>query len=204
VGTTEVEVASPPPAEAFQPSLDELRYLRRELALALPATAEYRPIATFAGVRPLLRAEEAVGRASREHRVIEEHGLVTVAGGKYTTFRIMARDVLANVARRTLHQEAIRDSEAPLPPPVAAGAGLETLTRHAVEHEFARSLEDVMRRRSLQWLEPDRGRIVARFMATIMGKELGWSASRASEEIERYDAGVREEESLLARVWEGA
>jgi glycerol-3-phosphate dehydrogenase len=203
VGTTEVEVSSPPPPDAFRPSLEELRYLKRELAQALPPVAEYRPIAAFAGVRPLLRAEEAVGRASREHRVIEEHGIVTIAGGKYTTFRRMAQDVLVPVARRMRRREPLRDAEEPLPAPIAAGAALEFVARHAVEHEFARSLDDVMRRRTLQWLEPDRGRIVARFMAANMGKELGWSAARTSEEIEGYDAAVREEESLLARVWEG-
>jgi glycerol-3-phosphate dehydrogenase len=204
VGTTEIETPSPPPPGAFQPSLEELRYLRRELAKALPPVAEYRPIAAFAGVRPLLRTGEAVGRASREHRVIDEHGLVTVAGGKYTTFRIMAQDVLAHVARLTRRREPVRDSDEPLPAPIAPGAGLEFVARHAVEHEFARSLEDVMRRRTLQWLEPDRGRIVARFMAANMGKELGWSAARTSEEIERYDTTVRDEESLLARVWADA
>jgi glycerol-3-phosphate dehydrogenase len=202
VGTTEVETPSPPTPDAFQPSLAELRYLRRELSLALPAVAEYRPIAAFAGVRPLLRGGEDVGRASREHRVIEEHGLISIAGGKYTTFRTMAQHVLAHIAARMRRREPIRDSDESLPAPVAAGAGLERVTRHAVEHEFARSLEDVMRRRTLQWLEPDRGRIVARFMAANMGKELGWSAARTSEEIERYDASVRDEESLLARVWE--
>jgi glycerol-3-phosphate dehydrogenase len=202
VGTTEVEVPSPPPPEAFQPNLEELRYLRRELAHALPGTAEYRPLAAFSGIRPLLSSESDVGNASREHRVIEEHGLITVAGGKYTTFRVMARDVLAHIVRCTRRKEEIRDPEDPLPPPVAAGASLETMTRHAVQQEFARSLEDVMRRRSLQWLEPDRGRIVARFVAATMGKELGWSAPRASEEIERYDAVVREEESLLGRARE--
>jgi glycerol-3-phosphate dehydrogenase len=202
VGTTEVEVPSPPPPDAFAASLGELRYLRRELQQALPATAEYRPIAAFAGVRPLLASDSSVGNASREHRVIEEHGLLTIAGGKFTTFRVMARDVLAHVARLTRRRQEIRDSEDPLPPPVAAGASLETLTRHAVEREFARSLDDVMRRRSLQWLEPDRGRIVARFVAATMAQELGWSTSRASEEIERHDALVREEETLLAYVRE--
>jgi len=203
VGTTEVEVASPPPADALRPSLEELRYLQRELALALPPVAEFRPIAALSGVRPLLRAEGAVGHAPREHKVIEEHGIFTIAGGKYTTFRRMAEDVLAHVARRLRRREPIRDSEEPLPAPITAGAGLELVARHAVQHEFARSLDDVMRRRTLQWLEPDRGRIVARFMAANMGKELGWSTARTSEEIEYYDTAVREEESLLARVWDG-
>ena len=60
----------------------------------------------------------------------------------------------------------------------------------------------MLRRRGLQWLEPDRGRIAARDVAATMSRVLGWSASRTREEIERYEATVREEEALLARVEE--
>jgi len=55
----------------------------------------------YAGLRPLLSGEEdATSRLSREHAVSESvSGLITVAGGKYTTYRIMARDTLDLVAR---------------------------------------------------------------------------------------------------------
>ncbi len=54
----------------------------------------------YAGLRPLLAEEEdATSRLSREHAVSESvSGLITVAGGKYTTYRVMARDTIDLVA----------------------------------------------------------------------------------------------------------
>jgi glycerol-3-phosphate dehydrogenase len=57
-------------------------------------------LATWAGLRPLLKPESAVASASdvsREHRILERPGLVTVAGGKLTTFRRMAAEVMEHV-----------------------------------------------------------------------------------------------------------
>lgn len=50
----------------------------------------------YAGLRPLLTGEnEATSQLSREHAVSHSvAGLVTVAGGKYTTYRLMARDAV--------------------------------------------------------------------------------------------------------------
>jgi glycerol-3-phosphate dehydrogenase len=50
----------------------------------------------YAGLRPLLRGEtEATSQLSREHAVERSaSGLVSVAGGKYTTYRVMARDAV--------------------------------------------------------------------------------------------------------------
>ena len=57
----------------------------------------------FAGLRPLLSGEsENTSRLSREHAVaVPVPGLVTVAGGKYTTYRVMGRDAV-DAAVRTL------------------------------------------------------------------------------------------------------
>jgi glycerol-3-phosphate dehydrogenase len=50
----------------------------------------------YAGLRPLLRGEsEATSKLSREHTVAHPvPGLVVVAGGKYTTYRVMAKDAV--------------------------------------------------------------------------------------------------------------
>ena len=55
----------------------------------------------YAGLRPLLRGEsDATSQLSREHAVSQSvSGLITVAGGKYTTYRVMAKDVVDVVAR---------------------------------------------------------------------------------------------------------
>lgn len=64
-------------------------------------------LGAFAGLRPLLSAVQGVGAnsattsaLSRDHAVIEEpSGLVTIVGGKYTTYRVMARDAVDAVGR---------------------------------------------------------------------------------------------------------
>jgi glycerol-3-phosphate dehydrogenase len=203
VGTTEVEVPSPPPPSAFRPDLDEIRYLRSELKRALPKLGGAPPFALAAGVRPLLRAEAEVGSATREHRVIEEDGIVTVAGGKYTTFRRMAADALRRIQRRLGREgRPICDPVEPLPRPLAPGATLERIAEFAVEEEHARRVVDVVRRRTTLWLETDRGRVAAPRIAAVMAQKLGWSAERAHDEFQSYDTTLWEEESLLERARE--
>jgi glycerol-3-phosphate dehydrogenase len=55
----------------------------------------------YAGLRPLLAGEsDLTSKLSREHVVTHPTpGLVVVAGGKYTTYRVMARDAVDEVAR---------------------------------------------------------------------------------------------------------
>jgi glycerol-3-phosphate dehydrogenase len=55
----------------------------------------------YAGLRPLLAGEsEQTSKLSREHVVAHPiPGLIVVAGGKYTTYRIMARDAIDEAAR---------------------------------------------------------------------------------------------------------
>jgi glycerol-3-phosphate dehydrogenase len=55
----------------------------------------------YAGLRPLLAGEsESTSQLSREHTVASPvPGMVAVAGGKYTTYRVMARDAVDAVAR---------------------------------------------------------------------------------------------------------
>jgi glycerol-3-phosphate dehydrogenase len=82
--------------------LDHLnRYLRRRLGRDDVLTS-------FAGNRPLLRVRRRgggrVARLSRSHEVVEsDAGLISVSGGKLTTYRRMAQDVLDRIDRREKH-----------------------------------------------------------------------------------------------------
>ena len=53
-------------------------------------------VGTYAGLRPLIAPSSgSTVKASREHRVTaEDSGIVRIGGGKYTTYRVMARDVI--------------------------------------------------------------------------------------------------------------
>jgi glycerol-3-phosphate dehydrogenase len=70
----------------------------------------------YAGLRPLLEGEsDATSRLSREHAVSQSvSGLITVAGGKYTTYRIMAKDVV-DIAARGLDQKVPECCTAEIP-----------------------------------------------------------------------------------------
>ncbi len=60
-------------------------------------------VGTYAGLRPLVAPSDATSTVavSREHRVaVERPGLVRISGGKYTTYRVMARDAVDAVLGR--------------------------------------------------------------------------------------------------------
>jgi hypothetical protein len=61
-------------------------------------------ISTFSGLRPVINTGAAdPSKESRAHVVWEEEGLITVTGGKLTTFRIMAEEALQKAADRLPH-----------------------------------------------------------------------------------------------------
>ncbi|MFQ6089330.1 MAG: glycerol-3-phosphate dehydrogenase/oxidase [Candidatus Methanofastidiosia archaeon] len=102
VGTTDTD---------FSESLDELYakreevlYLLESLNKAFPklALSEKDVISTYAGVRPLiLQKEKWEYRVSREHKVFEsKSGLITITGGKLTTFRKMSEEVVDKIASK--------------------------------------------------------------------------------------------------------
>jgi len=78
-------------------SRTDIEYLlsRVNTVLADPLTASD-VVGVYAGLRPLLIGEsDDTSELSREHAVLEsDTGLISVAGGKYTTYRIMARDAV--------------------------------------------------------------------------------------------------------------
>jgi glycerol-3-phosphate dehydrogenase len=78
-------------------SRTDIDYLLDEVnkVLATPLTREDVQ-GVYAGLRPLLSGEsESTSKLSREHTVASPvPGLVVVAGGKYTTYRVMARDAV--------------------------------------------------------------------------------------------------------------
>lgn len=82
-------------------SRSDIEYLLHWVNTALnhPLTADD-VVGVYAGLRPLLKGEsEETSKLSREHAVIDRgNGLVSVAGGKYTTYRVMAADAVDAVA----------------------------------------------------------------------------------------------------------
>ena len=97
IGTTDTDFEGDPGRAAA--SGEDVRYLIEAANSYFPAVSltEEDVIATWAGVRPLI-AEDGAGdesNVSREHEIaISPQGLITIAGGKLTTYRRMAAEVV--------------------------------------------------------------------------------------------------------------
>jgi glycerol-3-phosphate dehydrogenase len=112
----------------------DIAYLleRVNRVLAVPLTADD-IVGVYAGLRPLLAGEsDDTSSLSREHAVAEPvPGLVVVAGGKYTTYRVMARDAVDAAARNI--ERRVPPSVTHLTPLVGAGGFAATWNaRHRI------------------------------------------------------------------------
>jgi len=202
-------------------------------------------VGVYAGLRPLLKPVLRKGdqgettKLSREHTVAAPvPGLVLVAGGKLTTYRVMARDAVDHALRgtdvppsitervllmgadgyetRTNQRVALSrssgldlamvdhllgrygglvdevlglvDARPELGEPLeGAGHYLAAEVVHAVTHEGARHLDDVLTRRTRISIETfDRGTHAARPVAELMAGELGWDRARTDDEVDHY------------------
>lgn len=114
VGTTDTDTDEPP--EAVAATEDDVVYLLRSVNAVFPnahlTEADVR--ATWSALRPLIAPGDGMAESarSREHLVTEgSGGMITVVGGKLTTYRVMAQDAV-NAAVTALRE---RDGR-PVPP----------------------------------------------------------------------------------------
>jgi glycerol-3-phosphate dehydrogenase len=137
----------------------DIEYLLGEVnrVMTRPVTPD-RIVGVYAGLRPLLAGEsDETSRLSREHAVVAPvPGLVLVAGGKYTTYRVMAADAVDAAAAalpgvpgsRTAHLplvgahrwEEVRDTAAAL----AAASGLDEAAVERLLHRHGDRTSDVL------------------------------------------------------------
>jgi glycerol-3-phosphate dehydrogenase len=216
-------------------------------------------IGVYAGLRPLVANNKSstTTKLSREHTVDRPAaGFVSIAGGKYTTYRVMAKDVVdrAVIELRRLTQESVTE-KLPLvgadgyfaleqqKERIAQESGLDVATvthllnRHgsliseildlikvqpqlastldadlpyikaeivyAASHEGARSVDDVISRRTrLSFEAVNHGAHLADEIATLISPVLGWSAKERKESIAQYTDLVEREIAALGELLE--
>lgn len=216
VGTTDTPLQH---ASVEPRALDEERAFVMEHARKFLATdpADADVLSVFAGLRPLVRTAGAGGRTaslSRDHTIVTSAGgLVTITGGKWTTYRKMGEDVINRAA-----------ALAGLPPHACTTADLKihgwteradggvygadaagitslgmgerihpalTCTRTEVvwhaRYEMARSVEDVLARRTRALLLDARASIeAAPVVADLLAHELGRDAAWQTAQVDAY------------------
>ncbi|TWE11534.1 glycerol-3-phosphate dehydrogenase/oxidase [Rudaeicoccus suwonensis] len=100
IGLTDEAVDGPVPDEPT-PTQGEVDFLLATVNAVLDrAITTDDVIGAYAGLRPLIEADGATADLSREHAVlVAPDGMVTVVGGKLTTYRRMAQDAVDRVVR---------------------------------------------------------------------------------------------------------
>ena len=122
VGTTDVDHKQDLSMEAAI-TREECDYLMAALHAQFPQLelTDEDIIATYAGVRPVIDSGKAdPSKETRDHALWLENGLLTVTGGKLTTFRVIALDVLKLAAARLPQLQGKLTPQpvfAPSPPP---------------------------------------------------------------------------------------
>ncbi len=224
---------------------DDVQYLLSAINNAVTTTiTESDVLGTWAGLRPLVRAatNERTADLSRRHSVrTSNSGVITVTGGKLTTYRRMAADAV-DAAAKTLGAHGKQSSPtkriqlrgaagwdaSDLPADLAARYGSDardvlalasadrslaeplvpglayTLAEavYAVRHEMARTVDDVLSRRTrARLLARDASEAASAAVAALMAGELGWSdaerdrqaaAYRSLIDVERTSGGLPE------------
>ena len=181
-------------------------------------------LSVFTGIRPLVKEGGALTTAtlSRDHKIqISGSGLLTIVGGKWTTYRRMAEDcvdhaaVLAHLEERPCVTRDLRihghEAGAGRPGPLAVYGsdteGLSGMVRErpelaeplhpalpicgaqvvwAARHEMARTLDDVLARRTRALCLNTRaalemGAAAARLLAAELGRDEAWAHAQVEE-----------------------
>lgn len=85
-------------------------------------------VASYAGVRPLVNdGASTEGKTSREHTIFtEDHGVTFVAGGKYTTYRLMAEQIVKECLRFFSIEDKVRFNRCLTEQPINSFVTLES------------------------------------------------------------------------------
>jgi glycerol-3-phosphate dehydrogenase len=155
VGTTEVKIN--PPFDEVQIEKHEIEYLIHELNNYFPKLniSEKDIIGSYAGVRPLVKEDdnESLGKTSREHKIIQiQNNVFCIAGGKYTTFRVMGQDISRIIVSQLGHSYndqlttmPIRQKSTILPFQFHCPTDAELIS--ILENELPKNFEDLVIRR---------------------------------------------------------
>jgi glycerol-3-phosphate dehydrogenase len=210
VGTTDTDYVGAPEDVAVDQT--DIAYVLRTVNAAFPALmlTESDIVSSWAGLRPLIaNPDGSPSDISRAHQIRRpEPGWWDIAGGKLTTYRLMAEQTVDQLVRHVGRTVArCRTADEPLLPTqetTYSGILPAPFTRAAVSHylnqEWAVHLDDVMVRRSgWHYYHADSAER-ASTVASWMTEFLGWSAAERERELAAYHLAVGQQANASPEV----
>jgi glycerol-3-phosphate dehydrogenase len=139
IGTTDTDFTESP--DSLKVGEEDIQYLLSEARRIFPQKEfnENNIITTFAGLRPLVFEEGSPLKVSRRHLIEESYsGMFYVMGGKFTTYRKIAEDVIKKIIKKE-----IKDTSELFP---IYGSGLikENLDEMSLKYDVSREIIDYL------------------------------------------------------------
>jgi glycerol-3-phosphate dehydrogenase len=193
IGTTDVPVTETPLEP--RPFREEIKFLLEESGRYLAGAPRQQDVlSTFAGLRPLVKGTAAhTAQLSRDHTIlVSPSGLVSIAGGKWTTYRKMGEDVIDRAADligpaarpSATHNLRLHGADSDSKTSMALTRGF---VRHIAREEMARTVEDVLARRWRTLFIDARAAIgAAPMVAEVLGSELNRPAEWRDEQVAAF------------------
>lgn len=161
-------------------------------------------LSVFVGIRPLVKADGSKNTASlsRDHTIeIDNSGMLTITGGKWTTYRRMAEDAInqAAILAKLPEKDCLTKDLKIYQTPENRGEKLHPDFDYTVEDvvcavrtEMARTIEDVLGRRTrVLFLNAKIALELAPQVAEIMSKELHKNETWKAEQIQTFHETVK-------------
>lgn len=155
IGTTEIPLNEDENFFNINPSEEEINYLIENLNYYFPSknikTTDI--LSSFSAVRPLVKSGESSSKTSRTHKIYNpQDGIYIIAGGKYTTFRVMAQDLCKKIFKINKEKYDKKLSLTPLKEKsLVYNIHEQELTKELllkiIEKEFVKTKEDLVFRR---------------------------------------------------------
>ncbi len=122
IGTTDVHVPDP---DVFGIEPEEIQALLGEGEKLVPGFSRYRALRAWAGVRPLYKDQDGANDRDlpRTFKLLDHaqrdgvHGILSIVGGKWTTYRLMAEEAVNVVAKQLGNTKPCRTADEALPVP---------------------------------------------------------------------------------------
>uniref|UniRef100_A0A8I5N180 Glycerol-3-phosphate dehydrogenase n=1 Tax=Papio anubis TaxID=9555 RepID=A0A8I5N180_PAPAN len=183
------------------PSEEDINFILNEVRNYLSCDVEVRRgdvLAAWSGIRPLVTDPKSADTQSisRNHVVdISESGLITIAGGKWTTYRSMAEDTI-NAAIKThnlkagpsrtvgLFLQGGKDWSPTLYIRLVQDYGLESEVKYGIKEYACTAVDMISRRTRLAFLNVQAAEEALPRIVELMGRELNWDDHKKQEQLE--------------------
>lgn len=182
IGTTDVHFEDDP--DQVRSEWWEIDYLLAETNRAFPdaGLTRDRILFTYSGVRPLPWTRNEDEQSITRRHFIREHprmkNLLSIVGGKLTTYRSLAEECVDLIFRKLERQSPTCGTAKEVLP---SAVNFRSVV-YSFENEMAKTLADSFLRRTMRGLNADLG--LGELEAAV--RVMGWSDERAKREVENY------------------